>query len=67
MTQTGIQFEELNDARQFNAALNTLLQFAHENDVDIEGSWDCRSGPSYPDWDTTITEVQKQPPSDRCE
>lgn len=45
-------------------ALQTLLQQAHENGIDVQGGWECRNGDSYPDWDVVITEVEKPDASD---
>ncbi|WP_340099726.1 hypothetical protein [Salinibaculum salinum] len=39
--------------------LQSLLRQAHENDINVEGGWDCRNGTEHPDWDVIITEVQK--------
>lgn len=45
---------------EFTAALQSLLLNAHENQVNIEGGWDCRNGGGHPDWDILITEVEKK-------
>lgn len=37
----------------------SLLQRAHENDITVEGGFECRNGPEHPDWDVVVTEVQK--------
>lgn len=44
---------------ELNEALKSLLSRAYDNGVDVEGGWDCRNGPDYPDWDIVITEVVK--------
>lgn len=67
MTESDFQFDTPHDDREFLTVLNALLQSAYENDIDIEGSWDCRNSASYPDWDITIAEVQKRPSTDRGE
>ncbi|MFC7114760.1 hypothetical protein ACFQH2_06970 [Natronoarchaeum sp. GCM10025703] len=43
----------------FHAELESLLQRADQNGIDVEGGWDCRNGPEHPDWDIIITEVKK--------
>lgn len=43
-----------------NAELKALLSRAHENGVNVEGGWDCRNGPEYPDWDVVVSEVTKK-------
>lgn len=53
--------DTVTDEETFNDALNTLLQTAHENGVDVERPWDCRNGPTHPDWDITIVEAKKPP------
>jgi hypothetical protein len=67
MTETAFPFDDPADEQEFNDALNALLQFAYERDLDIQGSWDCRNRSSHPDWDVAITEVQKPPTSNRKE
>lgn len=44
---------------ELRSQLETLFQRAHENDVDVEGGWECRNGDGHPDWDVIVTEVQK--------
>jgi hypothetical protein len=44
---------------ELHTELQSLLQQAHQNDVDVEGGCDCRNGTEYPDWDVIVTEVQK--------
>lgn len=61
MTGGDSHYDELGNERQFNDALNTLLRVADENDIDIEGSWDCRNSACYADWDVTISTVKKPP------
>lgn len=56
-----IELNAPTDKEAFNRALNALLQAAHENDVNLGRSWDCRNGPAHPDWDITIVEVKKLP------
>lgn len=41
------------------AELKALLVRAHDGGVDVEGGWECRNGPDYPDWDVLVTEVAK--------
>jgi hypothetical protein len=45
--------------KELHTELQSLLRRAHENDIDVEGGWDCRNGCEHPDWDVVITEVQK--------
>lgn len=42
------------------AELEALLVRAHDNGVDVEGGWACRSSRGYPDWDVVVTEVAKR-------
>ena len=44
---------------ELNEALKALLIRAYENDVDVEGGWECRNGMDHPDWDVLVTEVVK--------
>ncbi|GAB3705002.1 hypothetical protein [Halorubrum pallidum] len=44
---------------EFRADLRSLLRRAHEEDIDIEGGWECRNGTEHPDWDVVVSEVQK--------
>jgi len=43
----------------FNDALKLLLRRAYNDDIDVEGGWECRNGTEHPDWDVVITEVTK--------
>ncbi|MCL9813439.1 hypothetical protein [Natranaeroarchaeum aerophilus] len=43
----------------FQSALASLLRRADDNDVEVEGGWDCRNGEDHPDWDVIVTEVEK--------
>lgn len=49
---------------KLDEALRTLLQQAHDNDVNVKGGWECRNDDEYPDWDVVITEVEKPEVSD---
>lgn len=49
---------------ELNAALKTLLRRAYDNEVDVEGGWECRNGGEHPDWDVIVTEVRKNDGSD---
>jgi len=51
--------DDLTSQVAFNEALQSLLRRAADNDIDVEGGWDCRNGPEHPDWDILITEVEK--------
>jgi hypothetical protein len=44
---------------EFSDALNSLIQEAYANGVDIEGGWECRTTAERPDWDIVILEVEK--------
>jgi hypothetical protein len=44
---------------ELNDELQSLLCRAHDNGVDLAGSYDCRNGAAYPDWDVVVTEVRK--------
>ena len=39
--------------------LKALLRRAYENEVDVEGGFECRNGVEHPDWDVIVTEVEK--------
>lgn len=43
-----------------NAELQALLTRAYENDINVEGGWECRNGAEHPDWDVIVTEVSKK-------
>ncbi|MDS0297977.1 hypothetical protein NDI76_04415 [Halogeometricum sp. S1BR25-6] len=43
-------------ASEFNAALRALIESAHDNGVDVEGGWECRTPPDAPDWDVVVVE-----------
>lgn len=51
--------DEIATPSALSEAIQTLLNRAHDNGVDVEGGWDCRNGPDYPDWDVVVTEVSK--------
>ncbi|WP_121741022.1 hypothetical protein [Natronorubrum halophilum] len=42
-----------------NAELKALLRRAYENEIDVEGGFECRNGVEHPDWDVIVTEVEK--------
>ena len=64
MMQLDNPSDEPLDDRRFNDALNALLRAAHDDGVELEGSWPCRNDDSRPDWDVTITPVGTSPASD---
>lgn len=41
-------------AAEFNTALRTLIESAHENGVDVEGGWECQTAAESPDWDVVV-------------
>ncbi len=45
---------------EFSMRLRELVRTAHENDVDVEGGWNCRYESDLPDWEVAITEVVKR-------
>lgn len=45
---------------ELNEALKRLLVRAHKGGIDVEGGWECRNGPEYPDWDVLVTAVEKR-------
>lgn len=49
---------------ELQAELQSLLRRAYNNDVDLEGGWECRNGAEHPDWDVVITEVRKSDESE---
>ena len=49
----------LTSKEQLNAELKALLLRAYENDIDVEGGFECRNGLTHPDWDVIVTEVEK--------
>ncbi|WP_435074988.1 hypothetical protein [Halorubrum sp. HHNYT27] len=51
--------ETPSDETAFHDELRSLLRHAHEQDVDVEGGWECRNGAEHPDWDVIVSEVQK--------
>lgn len=40
--------------------LQSVLQRAHANGVNVEGGWACQNGDGHPDWDVVVTEVVPQ-------
>jgi hypothetical protein len=50
---------DITSSTAFNDALKSILIEAHDNDVSVEGGWNCRNGSLYPDWDIVVTEVEK--------
>lgn len=44
---------------EFNQELQGLLRRAYNQDINVEGGWECRNGPEHPDWDVVIAEVRK--------
>ncbi len=46
-------------SQEFRRQLRRLLRTAFENDVDVEGAFNCRNGPSMPDYEVLITEIEK--------
>lgn len=40
-----------------DSALETLLLEAWDNDLDIRGVWEFRSGQTYPDLEVLVTEL----------
>ncbi|HKL29300.1 MAG TPA: hypothetical protein VJ898_08530 [Natrialbaceae archaeon] len=52
--ETAITSEE-----ELNEELKLLLQWAHNNGIDVRGGWECRNGDEHPDWDLVVTEVRK--------
>jgi hypothetical protein len=49
----------LTSEEALNAEMKALLRRAYENDIDVEGGWECRNGAEHPDWDVVVTEVRK--------
>lgn len=49
----------LTSKEELNAELKALLLRAYENEIDVEGAFECRNGVEHPDWDVIVTEVEK--------
>ncbi|MDS0293575.1 hypothetical protein [Halogeometricum luteum] len=47
-------------ASEFNAALRALIESAHDNGVDVEGGWECRTSSEVPDWDVVVVEFDER-------
>jgi hypothetical protein len=43
----------------FATALKSVVEAAHENDVDVEGGWFIETGEDGPDWDVEIWAVEE--------
>jgi hypothetical protein len=54
---------QLTSKAALKAELQAVLRRAHENDIDVEGGFECRNGAAHPDWDVVVTEVEKSGPS----
>lgn len=52
--------DEITSSEQFEAALETLLRAALENDVDPKGAWEYRSNDGAADWEVMVYEIQEQ-------
>lgn len=53
-------FEDVTSRAALSGAIERLLQNAHDNGVDVEGSFEIRNGPTYPDWEAQVHELAKQ-------
>ncbi len=49
----------LTSKAELKVELKALLLSAYENEVDVEGGFECRNGAEHPDWDVIVTEVEK--------
>ena len=54
----------LTSKAELSAALKALLLRAYENEIDVEGAFECRNGVEHPDWDVIVTEVEKNDQSE---
>lgn len=45
--------------KEFTEELQHLLLRGADNGIHVEGAWECRNGPDYPDYDVVVTEVKK--------
>lgn len=50
---------QITSKAELNTELKALLRKAHENEIDIEGGFECRNGAEHPDWDVIVTEIEK--------
>ncbi|WP_217471954.1 DUF7344 domain-containing protein [Haloterrigena gelatinilytica] len=57
--ETGERRESRTDEETVTTALTSTLKDAYDADVELARSFSCDTGPSYPDWDVTIAEVNR--------
>ena len=46
---------------ELSAMLGDLLRGAFRNGLSVQGGWEARNGPEYPDWDVVVTLMEKPP------
>lgn len=52
--------QAITTAEEFNETLNELMRAAYDNEVDVEGGWECCGSDGDPDWDVVILEITKR-------
>lgn len=55
---SGSDLEEAATERSFHDQLHSLIDLAHEHDINLARNWTCRSDDGRPDWEVEFVQLE---------